>query len=399
MKLDSERVAPAGLYVHIPFCRRKCPYCDFYSISDVSLIPAFLQALQREMQMLRPVPLAFDTLYLGGGTPSVLGADNIGQIMEGVRRCFTIRPAAEITVEVNPGTAGFEQLKAYRAHGVNRLSIGVQSFQEAHLNFLGRIHSGRDGRRVFEGARRAGCDNIGIDLIYGLPGQSIPSWRLDLQQAVDLQPEHLSCYMLTFESGTPMGKDLRRGRVRRPDEARVRELFDTTVDFLDSHGYVQYEISNFARAAAPNGVPQFSRHNQKYWHFAPYLGLGPAAHSFIEPQRSWNHRRVQTYIRDLEAGRLPRAAQEVLTAEQLMIEAIYLGLRTIDGIDLAGFQQRFGFSFVQAFQEVIVDLAGRGLIQTARQRCALTRAGLAYLDSITAMFTSYELSSAVPLGR
>ena len=382
---------PAGLYVHIPFCLRKCCYCDFYSISDLSQTSGFLAALKREMQMNSGTPLVFDTLYIGGGTPSVLPPEAIGQIIETAGRYFSIASDAEKTLEVNPGTVTLENLSEYRKFGVNRLNIGVQSFNDNNLRFLGRIHSGRDARLSVEWAHRAGFDNIGLDLIFGLPGQDKINWLSDLTQAGNLEPEHLSCYMLTCESGTPLDRDVKTGRIHLAAEGRVLDLFDTAIHFLTNHDFLHYEVSNFARMAGPNHEPRTSRHNLKYWSFAPYIGLGPSAHSFIEPERYWNHRSVATYVRQIEAGKSATAEIERLTKEQMMIEAIYLGFRTTRGIDLDMFKARLDISFSQTFDKTIAELETRGMIKLSERHCALTRTGLPFLDSIASMFTSQDI--------
>ena len=238
---------PAGLYVHIPFCLQKCRYCDFYSISDLSQTSRFMVALKHEMQMNRRRPLAFDTLYIGGGTPSVLAPEAIGELIETAWKYFNIASDAEITIEINPGTVTFENLFEYRKMGINRVNIGVQSFDDDNLRFLSRIHSARDARLSVEWARRAGFNNVGLDLIFGLPRQDNMNWLDDLTQAGNLEPEHLSCYMLTCESGTPLSMDVKTGRIRWAAEGMILDLFNTAIDFLTESSFLHYEISNFAR--------------------------------------------------------------------------------------------------------------------------------------------------------
>jgi len=381
----------AGLYIHIPFCLKKCPYCDFYSITDTSLQPAFMDALASEMRMTRGETLPFDTLYMGGGTPSVLDAKAVGRIIKTARQSYEILSDAEITLEVNPGTVTPEQLSMYRCSGVNRINIGVQSFNPDHLCFLGRIHSSRDADLAVQWAQKAGYKNIGFDLIYGIPGQTKKSWLLDLQLAVEFEPQHLSCYMLSFEQGTPLYNDRKKGCFEPLAEYRVCELFETTLEFLSDHGYVQYEISNFARetidkSGFENSEVNRSRHNVKYWTFVPYIGLGPSAHSFLEPKRYWNCADVKKYIQDLKAGKLPFAGEERLSPEQLMIEAIYLGLRQTKGILIYVFDKKFGVSFKRMFEEIISDFEEKGLMEFSQNRCALTHRGMLYLDSIASMF-------------
>ncbi|MGD8658623.1 MAG: radical SAM family heme chaperone HemW [Desulfobacterales bacterium] len=383
---------PAGLYVHIPFCLQKCRYCDFYSISDLSQTSRFMVALKHEMKMYCRTPLAFDTLYIGGGTPSVLEPEAIGELIETARKYFNITSDAEITMEINPGRAGFENLLDYRKMGVNRLNIGVQSFDNNNLRFLSRIHSARDARLSVEWARRAGFDNIGLDLIFGLPRQDKMNWLHDLIQAGDFEPEHLSCYMLTCETGTPLSRDMKTGRIRWAAEGMVLDLFKTAIDFLTERSFLHYEISNFARIGGSHREPRTSNHNLKYWTFAPYIGLGPSAHSFIEPVRYWNHRSLATYLRQIEDGKSAIAEKESLTKTQTMIEAIFLGFRTIWGINLAEFQAKFGINFTHTFSKPIAELEKQGMIEINEGHCVLTRKGLLFTDSIASMFISHDLS-------
>jgi oxygen-independent coproporphyrinogen-3 oxidase len=381
----------AGLYVHIPFCLQKCRYCDFYSISDLSQTSRFMVALKHEMQMNRRTPLAFDTLYIGGGTPSVLAPEAIGELIETAWKYFSITSDAEITLEINPGTVTFENLFEYRKMGVNRLNIGVQSFDDDNLRFLSRIHSARDARLSVDWARQAGFDNIGLDLIFGLPGQDKMNWLHDLSQAGNLEPEHLSCYMLTCESGTPLARDVKTGRIRWAAEGMILDLFNAAIDFLTAHSFLHYEVSNFARIARPHHQPRTSRHNLKYWTFAPYIGLGPSAHSFIEPERYWNHRSLATYLRQIEDGKSAMAEKESLTKTQMTIEAIYLGLRTTWGINLAEFQTKSGINFANAFSRPIAELENQGMIEMNEGHCVLTRKGLLFTDSIASMLICHEM--------
>ena len=381
-----------GIYVHVPYCLRKCPYCDFFSSVNLSSVPVFLESLKREMAMVGGTDQVFDTLYIGGGTPSVLEAEGIEQIIESIHSHFTIRFDVETTLEVNPGTISRESLAKYRRAGINRLNIGVQSFHSNHLDFLGRIHSVAEASSSIEWARQVGFDNIGLDLIYGLPGQDEENWLNNLNRALETETEHLSCYMLTCESGTPMSRDVNRGRIQWPEDGTLRELFDTTINFLITHGFLQYEISNFARKTDDGSEPRYSRHNQKYWSFAPYIGLGPSAHSFIAPERYWNHRSIENYVRQIKAGQQPIAEKEKLTREQMIMEAIYLGLRTTRGIDLIGFEKMFGIKFLKTFEGKIVDLGKDSLLNLTNTHCALTPKGMAYLDSIAAELTSQDIA-------
>jgi len=338
------------------------------------------------MQLSRNDALQFDTLYIGGGTPSVLDERSVGRIIESARTQFSILSNAEITVEVNPGTVNPHKLKDYMDSGVNRINIGVQSFQDANLDFLGRIHTGKAAKSAMKQAQNIGFDNIGLDLVFGLPGQTREDWLCDLRQAVELAPAHLSCYILSYEPKTPMDRDRKAGRFQPLPEQRVSDLFETTLAYLGNHGYNQYEISNFAGSISGDTESCRSRHNQKYWSFVPYIGLGPSAHSFYEKTRYWNHRDTGKYIKNLAAGRLALAEKETLSREQLMMEAVYIGLRQTRGIFIDTFDQRFNISFKETYNELITLLEQKGLIKLSQNRCVLTPRGMLLLDSIAAMF-------------
>ena len=396
MSVNSHQIVPnqsqlAGLYIHIPFCKSKCLYCDFYSITDMAEISSFVAALEREMEVVGQTALVFDTLYIGGGTPSMLDAATIEQITAAAFRHFNIHPAAEITIEVNPGTVKLEDLQKYRQAGINRLNIGVQSFGETNLNFLGRIHAGDEAVASVDRGRQAGFENIGLDLIYGLPQQDDSQWLEDLDRAIQLNPEHLSCYILTRESGTALDLQVAAGHINLPAEDHLRRLFEITIDHLTRHGFQHYEVSNFARKADAECSSWKSRHNRKYWSLAPYIGLGPSAHSYREPRRHWNHRSVDKYLKDIRLGRLPIAERENLSREQMIMETIYLGFRTTKGIGLGNFKHRLGIDFEKTFSETISEFEKDDLLKLSETHCALTVKGMALLDSITAAFTNQEL--------
>ncbi|UCD90025.1 MAG: radical SAM family heme chaperone HemW [Desulfobacterales bacterium] len=382
----------AGLYIHIPFCLNKCPYCDFYSITDTSLHAVFLDALITEMQLIDHEGLHFDTLYVGGGTPSVLDVTSMERIIEFAHQSYPIDIASEITVEVNPGTVTLEQLKVYRRIGINRINIGIQSFHSNNLRFLQRSHSVSDINQTITWAVKAGFEKLGLDLIYGIPGQTTTSWLSDLQQAVASEPQHISCYSLIFEPGTPLDDGRLKGYVVPLSDENICNLYETARTFLTDKGYVQYEISNFAYTYGIESQPlnpehNQSRHNLKYWSFAPYIGLGPSANSFIEPKRFWNHSSIEKYLADLADKRRPIEGIETLSQEQMMIEAIYLGLRQTKGISIDVFNSMFGQNFHARFKDTIEDLAEKGLVKCSQSHCALTPKGMLLLDSVVAVFT------------
>jgi oxygen-independent coproporphyrinogen-3 oxidase len=365
-----------GLYIHIPFCLKKCDYCDFYSVTSTSLIPEYLETLFREMEMYRGRFNAFDTIYIGGGTPSVLSAEQIRDILSAVRKNFNLLPDLEITVETNPGDLALPYLESLREMGVNRLNIGIQSFNQKILNFLGRRHSVEQAVAAIEDARKAGFKNVGLDLIYGVPGQDLESWLETLHQAVDFQPEHISCYQLTVEQETPLGRRHAKGEVVLPGEDLQYEFFIKTSEVVGNEGYIHYEVSNFAR-----GMTFASRHNQKYWNHTPYLGLGPAAHSFQANQRWWNHRSVEKYVQLLTESALPVEGTETLTMAQMALESLYLGLRTKEGVILEEISNHLG-------EGLIDQLLGEELLRVRDGFLHPTRYGLAVADGLTALIAS-----------
>jgi len=370
-----------GIYVHVPFCRRKCPYCDFYSIENSDWLPAYLNALSEEIRLAAKPVSPYDTIYFGGGTPSLIDADQMARLLENIFTHFDISENAEITLEANPCGVSADLLKRYRAAGINRLNIGVQSFNDESLRFLGRIHSGAQSLEALRQARDAGYDNIGLDLIYGLPGQTIERWRKDLSDALDFSPAHLSCYLLTYPPGTLLAEALHQKRFTPLSEEICGELFLQTHDFLLDNCYTHYEISNFAQSEEKR-----SRHNQKYWQHVPYIGLGPAAHSYLNHRRYWNVSSVKQYVAAIQSGQLPIEEGEELTEVQEMMEAVYLGLRCAEGICLDSFETRFGVDFEAKFREVLARYQAEGFLMANDDHCALTRQGLLYADSIAAAF-------------
>ncbi len=378
----NKKCAPAGIYIHIPFCLKKCPYCNFYSTTDLSLKEKFINALFREIDSHHGFSLPIDTIYFGGGTPSLLSPEEIFSILSRLFKHFTIRQGIEITMEINPGTAGAKNFHGYIDAGINRLNIGVQSFQNQNLGFLGRIHSARDACTALISARNAGFSNIGIDLIYGLSDQNLKDWENDLQKALCFHPEHLSCYMLSYERKTPFYKARKNGFILPPDENLSGKLFTFTWEFLSAHGYIPYEISNFSRTDSEIKEFYRSRHNQKYWTFAPYIGLGPSAHSYLHPVRFWNVKSVDQYIRAIQSGISPIADKETLTMEQEMIESVFLGLRTKEGIDLKRFEKKFGPVFSNSFSIPLKNLKEKGYLTLSDTFCKLTPSGMRFHDGI-----------------
>jgi oxygen-independent coproporphyrinogen-3 oxidase len=377
--------ANPGLYLHVPFCSAICPYCDFavltggperrkrfadHLISEISLWSADRSAFD-----------SIDTIYFGGGTPSALSPEDIARILAAARENLSIQDGAWVSFEANPEDVNPASVRAWRALGVRFLSLGIQSFDEDALRFLGRRHSPEEARQSVETARAAGFDTISIDLIYGLPGQPFEIWRRTLEQAVALQPDHISCYQLTFHEGTPFGFRLAKGQMSELPEEAQGDIFLFTHEFLRDQGYPAYEVSNFARSPEHR-----SRHNQKYWHHVPYLGLGPSAHSFSGTRRWWNERKLGPYEKRIEAGERPVAGSEELTREDLALEALMLGLRTVEGIDLAAFQERYGVDLLKRNEPLIERLVREDLVRIEGDLLIPTFAGLAVTDSLARDF-------------
>ena len=366
-----------GLYIHIPFCLKKCDYCSFYSITSLSLIPDYLGALFKEMEMARDSWDSFDTVYLGGGTPSVLTLQQIESILTRIQKQFVLLPDTELTLETNPGDLNLPFLQGCRAMGINRLTIGIQSLDPNTLGFLGRRHSLSQAHSAIENSRRAGFQNVGLDLIYGIPGQDPDAWLKTLNEALLFSPEHLSCYQLTLEDKTPLGRRYQKGEFRLPDEDGQYDFFMRTSERLEEAGYLHYEVSNFARSSLFT-----SRHNQKYWNHTPYLGLGPSAHSFRNRERWWNHSDLRQYLTDIEEGRLPVEREEPLTIEQLQLEALFLGLRTRRGISLQDFTGTYQCDLLSEKKEIIEKLTEEGFLSVQEGHLSPTRSGLAIADSL-----------------
>ena len=375
-----ENIALPGLYIHVPFCISKCPYCGFYSITDLSLISGYLVALRREMDFFKNWTETFDTFYIGGGTPSVLSPRQIEKLILDARNAFNISEDAEITIEMNPADISPALCGTLYGAGVNRVSIGIQSFDDEILAFLGRRHRSAIAADAIKTVRKAGFENISIDMLYGVPGQDIKVWTETLQQAVAFNPDHISCYQLTAEKGTLLAQDIQSGLIALPDEALQAKFFFVTAEILEKCGYAQYEVSNFS-------VPgREARHNQKYWMHVPYLGLGPSAHSFSVGERRWNVRSVHSYIVKLTEGNLPLEETEILDSEKMRMETLFLGLRTSGGISLNKFKTLFDFDLMQEKKDVIDSLMAEGFVTISDGFIKPTIKGLAVADSLALIF-------------
>ncbi|RJR29717.1 MAG: radical SAM family heme chaperone HemW [Candidatus Latescibacterota bacterium] len=367
--------AGAGLYVHAPFCRTKCPYCGFYSTSESGNERRWLAALDREAGLYRGVFPAFDTLYVGGGTPSLLGAGEVSRLFDALRGVFVFSAGFEATIEANPDDVDADLLAAWRGLGVTRLSLGVQSFDDAVLRRLRRRHDASSARGAIALAREAGFANIGVDLMYGIEGQTLGSWMRTLETALDHAPEHLSCYELTIDAGTEFGARRAAGTLRGMSETAGRRFLLETSALLRSRGYVHYEVSNFARGAA-----HVSRHNLAYWRGVPYLGLGPSAHSFDGDERWWNVRPLDAYLGAAEEGRAPVEGRETIGEEQRALESLSLGFRTADGVPLATLRRRPGWEAVldRLVRDSLVSVEGDRAVPTIEGFCVADRIALLF---------------------
>jgi len=372
-----------GVYIHIPFCEKKCVYCDFYSVTDSSSANSFINSLILELKTNSQFKKSdiFDTIYIGGGTPSLLSIDDLSSIITTVQSSFTVSDNAEVTIEVNPGTISGDDFKEYKKIGINRLSIGVQSFIDEELQFLGRIHNVKQVEEIISSARSADFDNLSIDLISSLPGQTIENWRYNLQKAAAIHPEHISAYTLIVEDGTPLHEKLLKGLITQKSSDEEAVFFYETSRILEKHGYLQYEISSFAK-----NEKYISRHNFKYWNHANYLGFGPSAHSFWNTRRFKNVSSLNGYIKKINNGDSVEAYSENLQADTLMFEYIFLRLGTWKGIDLNLFKKRFALDFLDFYAFIISDLIENKFAVKDNFSFRLTKKGFLLSDEILPYF-------------
>lgn len=381
----SRSVATSALYVHVPFCRTKCPYCDFFSVTDQpSELVRYPELLRRHLALARAksrlqAPLA--TIFFGGGTPSLLSPAAVAAVLEALAQAPGIAAGAEISLEANPGTVDPEKLQGYRAAGVNRLSLGIQSLNGASLQRLGRSHTPEKAVAAFHQARRAGFVDLSCDLMFGLPGQRCTDLLAELEAVLDLDPDHLSCYGLTVEEATPFYHLHRRGGLPLPAEEEFREQYLAIHERLAAAGFGHYEISNYARPGHE------CRHNLVYWRRQPYLGIGAGAHSLVAA--GWGERRavapdLERYGRLVAEGRDPEAIVESFDRRGAMAETLYLGLRTAEGVSEAAFAQRFGQGVKAAFAEAVANCGRHLSLQDGRWRMDL--AGWLIYDHLITAF-------------
>ena len=392
-RIGAERSAAGiGLYLHVPYCLHRCPYCDFNTYA-VRTWPEdeYAAAMRSELDGWVAGDLfrgrCAQTIFFGGGTPSLFKPSTIGGLIDHAAARLGIAPDAEITLEANPGTVDREALAGFRSAGVNRLSFGVQSFDDALLERLGRRHSADEARRAVEAAREAGFDNVSLDLIYAIPGQDLAACERDVAAAIEVAPEHVSAYGLTYEKGTPMERDLAAGRLVPVDEEVELAMYAAVRGRLRDAGYAHYEVSNYARPGLP------ARHNRAYWCGTSYLGLGAGAHSFASHElggSGWgarwsNVRDPNAYATAAKSGAGAVADREELSRSQAMGEACWLGLRQLEGLDVATFADRFGERLEDSFPQA-ATLVEDGLLVWRGERLALTERGLELADTVFASF-------------
>jgi len=375
---------PAGIYIHIPFCRSRCSYCDFATgMYSAEAAERYVHALVTEIESWRVVDprQAVDTIYFGGGTPSLLSPAQLEALLNAVYNRFTVASNAEVTTEINPGTVTQETLAAFRSLGVNRASFGAQTFDDNELARLGRCHSAEDTRRTFRHLRDAGFRNVSFDLIAGLPGQTMAGWRRNLDEAFALAPEHLSFYLLEVHQGTPLANHIRTGLQPRPDEDLAADMYEAMLDRAAAAGYEHYEISNLCLPGLE------SRHNTKYWTAAPYYGFGCSAHSYDGESRRWaNERDVLRYMEMIASGCTPIVDETRLSEVDRRAEAVFLGLRMMQGLSFAEFSRVFGADLREQYEQDLTRFREAGLIECSGDLLKLTRAGALLSNEVFAAF-------------
>ncbi|MBX2897374.1 MAG: radical SAM family heme chaperone HemW [Cyclobacteriaceae bacterium] len=371
----------AGVYLHVPFCKQACYYCDFHFSVNTSrkaeLVKAMVHELELQVDYLDHEPI--ETIYLGGGTPSLLTDNELEALLNTINKHYKIVSAAEVTLEANPDDLGPEKLKELAAVGVNRLSIGVQSFDNTILKYLNRVHSAQEATQCIESAYHTGFSNLSIDIMFGLPGQHVAGLRNDLTKAIQLNPPHISVYSLTIEDKTVFGKWAAQGKLKVEGEAEAARQFEVVMDTLQAHGYEQYEISNYAK-------PGFeSRHNSSYWQRKKYLGIGPSAHSYNGETRQFNIRNNHQYVQSIAAGQVPFEREE-LTRENKINEYIFTSLRTSNGCSLTVLKQDYNFDLNTQARKSLAQMIKNNLIVLKNETLQLTRAGKLVADQLAVEF-------------
>lgn len=374
----------AGIYIHIPFCKSRCSYCDFatdvYRNNDG--VERYVSSLSSEIQNSRlKVQNSVETLYFGGGTPSLLSAKQLEKVLISLYSNFSIEKEIEFTLEMNPATVSLEKLKDFKSLGVNRASFGVQTFDDKALKILARGHDANDARKTFELLRKAKFENISFDLIGGLPNQSLKDWENNLDEALKMNPEHLSLYLLEIHEGTPLAEQIRSKRQPMPNEDLAGKMYELMVEKVEAKDFEQYEVSNFSK-------PNFqSKHNNKYWLCEPFFGFGVSAHSFDGINKRWsNERDTNKYVSLIESGKSPIVETEDLDKKQLSSEFAFLNLRLKKGLNLADYQLRFNLDLKAKFAEDLECFEKLGLIEFDKDILRLTPKGFVYSNEVFSLF-------------
>lgn len=371
----------AGIYLHIPYCKQACTYCDFHFSTNVKTSAAMVEAMLAEMELRKDflTETEIRTIYFGGGTPSILEISALSALMDKIRSLWKVVPEVEITLEANPDDLTLPTLHKLQSAGVNRLSIGIQSFFQEHLKWMNRGHNASQAENCIDHAREAGFSNFTIDLIYGFPLLTDQQWRSNINRAIELQVPHISCYSLTVESGTALDKFIRAGRQVPPDDKQSVRQFQMLIDILTAAGYEHYEVSNFALRG------HLSQHNYSYWTGNSYLGIGPSAHSFNGRERCWNIRNNPLYIRSIRDHSFSPEC-ETIDQQTAYNEYILTRLRTSSGINTNTIQNEFGVDFNAKFNPQLNTLNSEGKIEINGPLIKLTSAGFLWADDIAARF-------------
>jgi len=376
------RMTAAGLYIHIPFCRSRCSYCDFATgLYQSELAERYVRAVVEEIRSSPAKDARVDTIYFGGGTPSLLEPSQLQRILEALHHQFAVEAGPEITLEINPGSVTLAKLHDFRSLGVNRASFGAQTFDDRELAKLGRSHTAADSRRTFRDLRAAGIENVSFDLIAGLPGQTLAGWQRNVDEALELRPEHLSFYLLEVHSGTPLAQHIERGIQPKPDEDLAAVMYAMVLEQATKAGYEHYEISNLCR-------PGFeSRHNTKYWSGSAYFGFGCSAHSYDGGKRRWsNQRDVLKYIESVEREFSPIVEEQILTESDVRAESLYLGLRLMRGVSLKQYRETFGVDLFAEHSSELQRFQAAGLVELNEDLLKLTRVGALLSNEVFSAF-------------
>lgn len=367
----------SGIYFHIPFCKKRCNYCDFYKSTDLTFIKSYIIALKSEMKNRLDylVDKEINTIYFGGGTPSLLTPFDIEDLLLNCKRLFNLVNNLEITIEANPDDLSIEYLKQLKDIGINRLSIGIQSFSDVYLQFMGRRHSSSQAIMAVKNAQNIGFDNISVDLIYGIPGMSFQQWQENLKEVFELNIQHISAYHLTYHEDTTFWNELKNGKISEIDEENSFKQFNELIELTEVNGFVQYEVSNFSKEGF------YSKHNSSYWKQQEYIGLGPSAHSYNGFSRQWNVSDVKKYIELISMNETHFEVEQLSVKDQFN-DYIITSLRTIWGVDLGFIKQKYGDKYLQHTLDVSTKYINSALIEKVNNVIRLTKKGIFISDGI-----------------